>query len=129
MKFEFVPPAQLRPVWPTVRRELKNILKKSPEDWIPEDVYADLREGRALLFQAKDDDRTVGGAVLRPQGVTLLAWAVWGVAGYREEAIRELKTVARNVRCTEILFETKRRGWDKVAPKLGFRPRSWLLEV
>ena len=129
MKFEFIPPEQLKTCWGYVRLQLLNILTKSPEDWIPEDVYYELVSGKALLFLAHGEGQRVGGAVVRPQRGALLAWAVWGDAGNRVDAMRELRTVAKNLNCKEILFETKRRGWDRVAPKLGFRPRSWIAEV
>lgn len=129
MKFQHVPTEHLRRVWASVRPQLLNILEKSPEDWIPEDVYADVQAGRSLLFFAMEDERCVGGVVVKPQGKTLLTWVAWGTHGLREDAMSGLREIARNLRCTELMFETKRRGWDKVAPKLGFRPRAWIAEV
>jgi hypothetical protein len=129
MKFQHVPVSDLRGVWPCVRSNLLHILDKSPEDWIPEDVYTEIVTTRSLLFMAMENGHPVGGAVVRPQGKTLLTWAAWGVHGLRDDAMSGLREIARNLQCTELMFETKRRGWDKVAPKLGFRPRTWIAEV
>lgn len=129
MKFEYVKPENLRDIWFVVRAGLETILTKSPEDWIPEDVYTAIKTHDAMLFMAVEDKSLVGGAIVRPRGKTLFAWAVWGEAGHRSEAIAGLKEIARNTKCSEILFETKRAGWDRVAPKLGFKPRAWILEI
>ncbi len=53
MNARYIKPEELRKIWPFVRAGLEVILKKSPEQWIPEDIYADCFAGRSLLWREK----------------------------------------------------------------------------
>ena len=130
MKFMYVKPDTVRTHWRAVRAGLQSVLDKSPEEWIPEDVYAEVKANTALLFLAVEPNGdVVGGTVIRVNRPSLFVWAVWGESGLRAHGMDGLREIAHTTECTEILFETKRRGWERVAPMLGFRPRTWIAEV
>ena len=44
MNVEYIKPEHLRKIWPFVRNGLEIILTKSPESWIPEDIYSDYQK-------------------------------------------------------------------------------------
>lgn len=50
MRVEAVPKERLRQVWPLVVAGVAEIQKICHEPWIPEDVYAGIKSGRATLW-------------------------------------------------------------------------------
>ena len=129
ISFEFVHPKDIRSVWWFVKPGLENVLNKSKEAWIPEDIYAEAKAGTAFIYVASNGLGFIGGFVIKPTPEGLLVWAAWGEAGYRQDAFQWLQAEARRIGAHRIFFETNRRGWDKIAPKFGFRPRVWVVEV
>lgn len=129
MKSTFIDPNNLRQWWGFIRPGLLKILEKSPEPWIPEDVYADCFSGRSMLWIAQDDARPVGFAVLQPQGTALHVWCVHLERGHLETGMQHLLEIARNGNAERLTFESWRPGWDRQARKLGFKPRKWAMEV
>ena len=129
MNASFIEPNNLRQCWGFVRPGLLKILEKSPEPWIPDDVYADCYSGKSMLWIAQDDARPVGFAVLQPQGTTPHVWCVHLDSGYLETGWQHLLEIARNGKAERITFDSWRPGWDKQARKLGFKPRRWAMEV
>ena len=129
MKSTFIEPNNLRQWWGFVRPGLLKILQKSPEPWIPEDVYADCFEGRSMLWVAQDDARPVGFAVLQPQGTALHVWSVHLEHGHLEAGWQLLLNIARNGQAETLTFDSWRPGWERQARKLGFKPRRWVRRV
>jgi len=116
MELRYIPPEQLRSVWPRVRDGLAKVQEASPEPWWPEDVYHALKTGAAQLFTAGDDALVVTAIDVEPfsGNRTLHLWA-----GYSEgesvvdAAIDQLKRIARESGCTSIRFGSTRKGWSK----------------
>tara|TARA_R100000773_G_scaffold43935_2_gene43495 strand:- start:203 stop:607 length:405 start_codon:yes stop_codon:yes gene_type:complete len=128
---KFVQPAEIRTYWGYVKPRLEIVLKKSPEPWIPEDIYADVVMGSSLLWLMLNEEQPAGFIVGRKQndGVFFL-WA-----GYCEPHIDDLikwtliEQATISVGCKKIAFESWRKGWEKKAKKLGFRPRKYIKEL
>ena len=50
MEYRFIAPQELRQWWASVRTGLEKIKRRSPENWIIEDVYTDCFNQKSLLF-------------------------------------------------------------------------------
>jgi hypothetical protein len=46
-----------------------------------------------------------------------------------ETAWEHIKQIAKAQGFTNVSFDSNRRGWDKVAGKMGFKPRRWVAEL
>ena len=130
MQKTLVNPQELRNWWVFVRPGLEEILKKSPESWIPEDVYTDCMNGRSMLWVFSVDDQAVGFAVLEPKGDALHCWCGWANSvGYFESAVKCVSEIAKAGGSRYVTFESWRSGWNRIAPKFGFKPKSWVKEI
>ena len=127
----YIPPNELKLYWDYLKPKLKLILRKSPEPWIPEEIFADVLHGHSLLWIAFNDNRPIGfiiGQVQQEQ--TFHLWA-----GYCDQNIDDLikwhliEEVALSLKCHKIAFESWREGWETKAKKLGFRPRKYIKEL
>ncbi|MGL6596863.1 hypothetical protein ACSZOB_03380 [Aeromonas veronii] len=86
-------------------------------------LYAELqsaiRNRVAFLFVRGDD-----GFVLKPvseQGETgVLVWVGWGDGGAPERHLPEVKRLARMIGARWLRFHSARKGWLKVAPRMGW---------
>ena len=127
--YRLIPPTEIRNVWATVKPGLEHILRKSPENWIPEDIYASLVANRANLWLAIESDRMVGFVVGYVQGEDFHVWCAYGfLNGNLKRWFSELEDIARQ-QCTRITFDSWRPGWNRVAKELGFMPRKWAKEL
>lgn len=124
----YIQPHELRQHWSFVREGLNTILSKSPEDWIPEDVYVDCFNNKALLWLFKQDNRLIGFSVLQPQEDNLHIWCA-----YFEHNLavgwQAIQDIAKAGGAKTITFESHRKGWGKVADSLGFTPKKWIKEI
>tara|TARA_R100001086_G_C11847201_1_gene260463 strand:- start:5805 stop:6221 length:417 start_codon:yes stop_codon:yes gene_type:complete len=131
----FIPPKDLRTHWHYVRPRLEIVLKKSPESWIPEDIYADILMGSSMLWLMIEN----GNETLLPLGFivgqkqtddTFFLWA-----GFCEPKIADeikwhlIEEATKASGCNKIAFESWRRGWETKAKKLGFKPRKYIKEL
>lgn len=130
MKMVFIKPEELRAWWGWVRPKLLQIQAKSPEPWIPEDIYADCHAGRSMLWIGMEGDQAVALAVLQPIGTSLHVWCGWMQSGASiEQALEHVRGIAQSGGATHITFESWRAGWARKARSMGFRPKKWILEV
>lgn len=127
-KARFIPPAELRVFWPEVRLGLQKVLEKSPEPWLPEDLYCDCHEGRAMLWLVQEQGGVAGFAVLQPLGDTLHIWAAHWPGGL-EQGMDEIMAIAKAGGAKYLTFSSHRSGWEQQARRAGFRPRTYLREV
>ncbi|WP_421261340.1 hypothetical protein [Aeromonas jandaei] len=83
------------------------------------DLHNAIRNRVAFLFV-----RGADGFVLKPvveQGITgVLVWVGWGNGGAPERHLPEVKRLARMVGARWLRFHSARKGWIKVAPKMGW---------
>lgn len=129
----FIPPKDLRTHWDYVRPRLEIVLEKSPEQWIPEDIYADILSGSSLLWLMVIKEVLPPLGFIVGQKQTDGTFFLW--AGYCEPNVDDKKkwnlieeaTLA--VGCNKIAFESWRRGWERKAKRLGFQPRKYIKEL
>jgi hypothetical protein len=126
MELKYVSPQELKQVWQQVKPSLNDMAIQSNE-WIVEDAYCDLREGRAQLYLAMQDNYFVGYVILQVFGSTLHIWAAYG-NNVLEDGLNAIKEIAKQHNINQITFSAIRKGWLKVAPKLGFTPKVWELK-
>ncbi|WEA32229.1 MULTISPECIES: hypothetical protein [Aeromonas] len=78
-----------------------------------------IRNRVAFLFVRGDD-----GFVLKPVcewGATgVMVWVGWGDGGAPERHLPEVKRLARMIGARWLRFHSARRGWLRVAPKMGW---------
>jgi len=127
---QYIEPNNLRNWWQFVRPGLEHILKKSPEYWIPEDVYADCYSGKAHLWVFSENNYPVGFAVLSSKNDTLHCWCGWSNSvGHFKNAVDCVSEIAKESGFKYLAFDSWRSGWDRIAPKFGFKPRTWVKEI
>jgi hypothetical protein len=126
--YKIVEPHELRQSWGFVRKGLEHILRKSPEWWIPEDVYAALSGNKANLWLWSEDDKVVGFIVGYMHGDTFIIWCAYGRLTDIQQAFGDIEAMVKG-QCSRITFESWRPGWSRVAKKLGFNPRGWVKEL
>ena len=78
-----------------------------------------IRNRVAFLFVRGDD-----GFVLKPlveDGITgVLVWVGWGSGEAPERHLPEVKRLARMIGARWLRFHSARRGWLRVAPRMGW---------
>jgi len=125
-----IQPQELKAWWQFVKPGLDTILRKSPEDWIPEDVYAQCFCKNSLLWIFVEDNKPLGFVVLvvRPEAVHV--WCLWAAVKNRfVEGTKVFWKTLEEANIKKVTFESYRKGWDKIARQHGFSPRSWVKEL
>lgn len=126
--YRIVEPHELRQTWQFVRQGLEHILRKSPEFWIPEDVYVSLSNNKANLWLWIENDVAVGFIVGYMSGENFHIWCAYGKLSDLKRSFAEFEEIVRP-QCKRITFESWRPAWDRVARELGFNPRGWVKEL
>lgn len=107
----YVPSGDIHKHWRSIKTGLQKVLKKSPSNWIPEDVYSALRAGTSTLHLVDE-----GFLVLTPKqdydGMTLFVWIAYGEGDVFEKYMPELEVMARQINARRIRFEST-RDWSK----------------
>jgi len=116
--------------WPEILVEIEGIIARDPElcDFIPEEVYVELRRRRAFLHVGFLDGEYAGFGILkverRPYSGEpyLLSWIGGGL---KTEAVNlyfaELENIARKAGLKTIRHESTRMGWLRRLPGEGWR--------
>ena len=132
MEYRFIAPQELRQWWASVKTGLEKIKRRSPENWIIEDVYTDCFNQKSLMFVLIENNHFKGFFILQPQGETLHLWAAYSLENSYdvvENALKYIKGMAAEAKVKNITFSSHRRGWSKRAAQYGFRPKLWICEV
>lgn len=132
--FRWITPGELGDYWPTIKPGLIETAEKAPGDWTPQDVFLQIARGQAVLHIALLNQHYRGFIVSKTteslKGKLLLIWILHGdgtdILIDSMEAIREW---ARNIGAAKIQMQSNRRGWERVAPKLGFAPTMTIYET
>ena len=131
MRYEYVTQSTIKQHWDFIKFGLNKILRKSPECWIPEDVYAKAIYQQAHIWLVKSENgNTDGFFILEPSGDTCHVWCAWAVeSDLLVDGVEQIEKIARETGARRITFDTNRAGWSRVATKLGFIPRTWVKEL
>jgi hypothetical protein len=128
MILNYIPKDQLRSHWNYVKHGLELVRAKGHTEWIVEDVYCDCYENRSMLFIGIIDKQPVGFVVLQPIGNTLHVWATWSTINDDAiflQASKEIQEIAKQGGKSKVTFTSQRRGWERKARELGFKPSTW----
>lgn len=113
---QLIHPQRLRDVWPKVKAGLESM---PADDWIPEDVYHEIRSGRAALHMFGD------GFLVLQQSHTdytflpvLHVWLAYNAAGQDvyAEGMDLIHATAERMNAHKITFGSPRLGWQKRFP-------------
>lgn len=124
-----VDPKDIRNWWGYVKPGLETILRKSPEEWIPEDIYAACLNGGAILWVLMTEDRPQGFWVIIPRGESVHVWCAWTDENVLDLGMELFLNTVKSSNTRFVTFESRRKGWDRVARKYGFIPRMWIKEL
>lgn len=144
MNCSYVQPKDLQHAWANIKPSVSRIALRYETDWIPEDVYASLRSGESQLFLVGDGR---GFVVLKKnlnQYTGESSLFVW-VGSYfdadkhgpdftvdeKNALTAQLCEMAKSAGATSVMFESPRRGWDKIALEMGWKPvmTTWKVDV
>lgn len=128
LTFEYIHAKNLRSVWPFVKQGLERILTKGTVSWIPEDVYATIRIGKAFLYIAKEPTRVVGFFIVErieepfTYEPILNVWCAYAVGeegenyadalDYEPQVNAEIDRLARTINTTRVRW-SGRPGWAR----------------
>jgi hypothetical protein len=128
MILHYIPKDKLREHWDYVKHGLELVRAKGHTSWIVEDVYCDCYENRSMLFVGIIDNKAVGFVVLQPIGNRLHVWAAWSLINDEAlfmQAFQEIQAIAKQGGKTKVTFNSERRGWERKARQMGFKPQTW----
>lgn len=137
MRIEQVSPDKIRLAWPFVKPAIEKLLERFPDEWIPENLFADLVHSppKATLFVLTEE--VIQGFFVieictdrHSQKRSLNVWVLCAeqVAEiHQAEIIAKLDELARLCHCSRITYGTARMGWAK-AMKGVFETKSIILE-
>ena len=128
MILQYIPPNNLRQVWSQIKPSLEDMAKRSI--WIVEDAYCDLKEGRANLYLTIEDKYFTGYIITQTLGDKLHIWAAYNNKNdVLVDGLEAVKELAKEQGLSEITFISPRKGWDRIAPKIGFKPSQWVYKL
>ena len=128
MQLKYIHPTDLRQVWSQIKPSLEDMAKRSI--WIVEDAYCDLKEGRANLYLTIEDKYFTGYIITQTLGDKLHIWAAYNNKNdVLVDGLEAVKELAKEQGLSEITFISPRKGWDKIAPKIGFKPSQWVYKL
>jgi hypothetical protein len=128
MILHYVPKDKLREHWDFIKNGLDIVRSKGHTHWIVEDVYCDCYENRSMLFLAIKDNLPYGFVVLQPIGNALHVWAAWSNINDEDlfyKAWNEIQQIAKNGKKEKVTFTSQRRGWERKARQMNFKPSTW----
>jgi hypothetical protein len=128
MILHYIPKDNLRQHWDYVKHGLELVRAKGHTSWIVEDVYCDCYENRSMLFMGLVDNNPVGFVVLQPIADTLHVWATWSTLNDETlfyQAWQEIQSIAKQGGKSRVTFSSQRKGWERKARALGFKPQTW----
>ena len=128
MILHYIPKDNLRQHWDYVKHGLELVRARGHNNWIVEDIYCDCYENRSMLFIGIINNKAVGFVVLQPVGDALHVWASWSTINdltLFQQAWQEIQQIAKQGNKTRITFSSQRKGWERKAKELGFKPQTW----
>ena len=106
-----------------MKNKLHRIASDTGNPRLSAELQDAIRNRVAFLFVRGDD-----GFVLKPQAedgvIGVLVWVGWGDGGAPERYLPEVKRLARLIGARWLRFHSVRKGWLKVAPRMGWVRQS-----
>ena len=136
--FEAIPTEDVRAAYTNIEADLRTVMRKSYSDWIPADVYASLREGKAELVVAYKKEQYAGFLALSMLNdfsgeKKLFIWVAYANPKYNivAETFKFLDNIAENSNLIAIEFDSSRSGWMRTAKQHGYEAitRTYRKEV
>ena len=81
-----------------------------------------------MLFIGMINNKAVGFVVLQPIGERLHVWASWSTINDTtlfQQAFQEIQQIAKQGGKTKVTFNSERKGWERRARQMGFKPQTW----
>ena len=117
-------------VWPNLRQSVEEYSAKNPE-FMPDDpdelipLWAH-PDGDNVLVVTREGEYA-GFLTFKVQEIGLQRWATIGIIqlseGILKEVTKQLEERLRELGCQRMSYFALRRGFERLAPSLGFRPR------
>lgn len=108
-------------VEPSLRR-----LSQSPFiHWHPVDVFMSLHSGVSNMFWLYEGAEKTGFVILTPDDESVELWIGAGLNGHvfdLAECADSLFSLAKDFGFKRITFKSHRRGWERVAQRVGWTP-------
>lgn len=123
-------PDNLRWYWDEIRPMLLRVKAKVSERWLPEDVYAAIKNGSAHLYAVLDDYQGVQAIVIYKRerdwdGFVLRVWIACNKQPDRNtiDYLEQSHRIARSSGCKRIVWDSSRKGYVKIFPntKISYR--------
>ena len=134
-EFRWIPPAEIGDYWQTIKPGLIDTAEKAPGGWVPNDVFLQLANGQATLHLVIVEQHYRGFFVSKivpgHEGNKLLIWLAHGdgSGNLMRDNMEQLKAWAKNIGAVKVQMQSNRKGWEKVAPTLGFVPTMTIYET
>lgn len=132
MILHYIPNHELRQHWDFVKNGLEIVRSKADSSWIVEDVYCDCYENRSMLFLIITNKTLYGFAVLQPINHSMHVWVTWmnvNDSKLLEEIFEEVKVMSKQNGKSTITFTSQRKGWERKAKQMGFKPLTWEFKI
>lgn len=125
----------VRHEWDWVRAGLLKVVEKTGDDWMPEDIYHEIKAGVSGLFVLEHGGERIGFIVLQlwpayHSGPRMFVRAIWcrpfDAYRHRHEIMADLREYAATHGVVAIRM-TSPRGWD--GADIGFEAKQTIYEV
>jgi hypothetical protein len=128
----YIPNHELRQHWDFVKNGLEIVRSKADSSWIVEDVYCDCYENRSMLFLIITNKTLYGFVVLQPNNQAMHVWVTWMNVNDNkllENIFEEVKVMSKQSGKLTITFTSQRKGWERKAKQMGFKPLTWEFKI
>jgi len=123
-EFIAIQPQSLQNVWHLIKDDLAKI--DNPDETPVEEIYFMLRTNQATLFMMHMKGELIGFCVLRVVQPDLHIWLVHAKNGFDCLSVfrPEIMNIARTAGVKDVTFGSRRKAWQEVAAKHGFKTRA-----
>ena len=132
MILHYIPNHELRQHWDFVKNGLEIVRSKADSSWIVEDVYCDCYENRSMLFLIITNKTLYGFVVLQPNNQAMHVWVTWMNVNDNkllDNIFEEVKVMSKQSGKSTITFTSQRKGWERKAKQMGFKPLTWEFKI
>lgn len=126
---QWINPINLHDHWDTIKEGLEK-LSRIGDNWLPEDVYSEIKTGTSFLHIGYQDNEYKGFLVTQHiqsrSGIELNIWVCYSYGRSEdkllESAMPTVEQWARNINAKRITFYSPRKGW--LRKDFGFKPQT-----